>query len=308
MLMSVTRNLLVLGLIAACSPAPERFVTSGSADGKKKEQGAIGSKGSDLESNGNNTPEDDDNDNVDPTIEPDVPKIDPVETKDPIKVPEPAPNPIPTPEPEPQPQPKPEPVVPSAVPKNCQGDSTVDAKDLVIFDGKAVSITDNKVPLSADWIINDSWGNAKLGSETKNDQTVITFTGETIYHGFKITPISPAGQQKKFVATGVDLYVSASKEASAFGLRIIKPGEFEGDGGAQTTSWFKSNAQSNEPDNKPGTPSLSTNCKLIRFYITPSFVQNNKVSTRFIWEMMTNWNPGDKLYLHKIVMKDFSWK
>ncbi|RZA26566.1 MAG: hypothetical protein EOP10_03205 [Proteobacteria bacterium] len=178
----------------------------------------------------------------------------------------------------------------------------------MIFDGKAVTVSDNKVPLSAEWIINDTWGNAKLGVESKSEQKVITFTGETKYHGFKITPISPAGQTKKFVAMGVDIYVSSSKDGSPFGLRIIKPGEDESNGGATTTSWYKTSAQSTKEDNKPDTPNLSASCKLLRFYITPSFIQNNKVSTRFIWEMMDGWNPSDKLYIHKIVMKDFSWK
>jgi hypothetical protein len=332
---SMMKSLLTLGvLITACSKAPERIALSPVAKKKLLIENARG-KASDL----SKIPAEDDPDAMDPSnsgqktsIEPmgstgtdpilnnpDVPKKDPISNPDPIqpitdKPTPPKPDPIPMPpkpdpipippKPDPIPTP-PKPVPASTTPKNCEGESTVSDKDLVIFDGKLVSAVDNKVSLNSDWILNETWDNARLGVEMKNDQSVITFSNEGIYHGFKITP---QGQMKRFVASGVDIYVSSSKDSSTFGLRIIKPDEFEGNGGASSTSWYKTSPDSQEPDSRAGKPSLSQTCKLVKFYITPSFTRENKVSTRLIWEMMTDWSPNDKLYLHKIVLKDFSWK
>lgn len=198
------------------------------------------------------------------------------------------------------------------VPEGCTGKGSVTDKDLVLFNGEDIKFDANSksIALNRGWKIDGYWGNGRIGVERKRNQSALFFDNETFYHGFDITPASENGKRKTFTMKGFDVYYDSSKsDASTFGLRIIKPGENEGAGDNEKRSWFKLDAAGAGKDADVAKATIDGgNCKLTQFYTTKVFLDQNLVSNRFIWELMTNWNPADKLYVYKIVVKDFQWK
>ncbi|RYZ56401.1 MAG: hypothetical protein EOP07_12545 [Proteobacteria bacterium] len=197
------------------------------------------------------------------------------------------------------------------IPTGCSDKGTVTEKDFVLFNAEAIqyNASSKSIALNEGWKIDGSWGNGRIGVETKRGQPAITFDNETYYHGFDITPPSANGQRKTFTMSGFDVYYDSTRSSEGkFGLRIIKPGENEGAGDNEKRSWFKLDPSGAGADADVANSKVNTDCKLVRFYTTKTFVDQNKVANRFIWEFMPNWDPADKLFVYKIVLKDFQWK
>ena len=198
------------------------------------------------------------------------------------------------------------------VPEGCTGKGSVTDKDLVLFNGEDIKFDANSksIALNQGWKIDGYWGNGRIGVEKKRNQSALFFDNETFYHGFDITPASENGKRKTFTMKGFDVYYDSSKSnAATFGLRIIKPGENEGAGDNEKRSWFKLDAAGAGKDADMANAKIDGGtCKLTQFYTSKVFLDQNLVSNRFIWELMTNWDPADKLYVYKIVVKDFRWK
>lgn len=46
----------------------------------------------------------------------------------------------------------------------------------------------------------------------------------------------------------------------------------------------------------------------MQFYTSKACLDKGLVADRFIWEMLGNWTPVDKLSIYKIFLRDFQWK
>lgn len=197
------------------------------------------------------------------------------------------------------------------IPTGCTDKGSVTEKDFVLFNAEAIqyNASSKSIALNEGWKIDGSWGNGRIAVETKRGQPAITFDNETYYHGFDITPPSANGQRKTFTMSGFDVYYDSTRSSEGkFGLRIIKPGENEGAGDNEKRSWFKLDPSGAGADADVTNSKVTSECKLVRFYTTKTFVDQNKVANRFIWEFMPNWDPQDKIFIYKIVLKDFQWK
>lgn len=189
-------------------------------------------------------------------------------------------------------------------PKGCSGESTMESGDLTLFSGESLSApVPNTLQFKNGWMGDEVWDNGRLQFDA--EKATITFGNEAIYHGFKISPPPVNGQRPTFTLVGADVYVEAQRSdpnapLPTFGLRVIQPGEFEGNGGAPTTTWMM-----DKPTGGSRFLTIPNGCTLIRMYMPASFLEQKLVGNRLIWEMQSNWNPTDTLHIHRIVLKGF---
>ncbi len=194
----------------------------------------------------------------------------------------------------------------SEIPSGCNGASTVTANDFLLYRGETLPAAENNVvTLGQGWRADEVWDNGRLQLETLGSGTMLSFSNEGIYHGFKFTPPSVNGVRRNFTLTGADVYVELRRPnptaaLPTFGLRVIKPNEFEGNGGAPTTTWMM-----DKPSNGSRFLTAKNECALIQMSIPQAFLDEKAVGNRLIWEMQSNWNIPDKIIIRKIVLKGF---
>jgi mono/diheme cytochrome c family protein len=200
------------------------------------------------------------------------------------------------------------PPVVSTIPAGCTGASTVDANDLVIFQGAPLAApVNNTISLPQDWKVDDVWDGGVIATLMVGTDSAFSFGNTGIYHGFKFSSPTVNGARRNFTINGVDVYVGLNRPnpnaaLPNFGMRIIKPGEFEGAGGAPTTTWMENKAAGNSRNF-----TIQNNCTLISLSTPQGFLNANSVGNRFIWEMTGNWAPADKLVVRKVVLKGFKY-
>lgn len=119
------------------------------------------------------------------------------------------------------------------------------------------------------------------------------------------TPASVNGVRKNFILTGAKIYAQLQRAnpnapQPTFGLRVIKPGEFEGNGGAPTTTWML-----DKPNSGSRFFTIQNNCSLITMQMPSGFVSSQAVGNRLIWEMQSNWSPADRVLIRKVVLTGF---
>ena len=189
-----------------------------------------------------------------------------------------------------------------AVPMGCTGNSTVTADDMILFDGGPQPLTTGlPLAMNQNWLLDEAWGDYKLSLVSISGGTGIRYGGTPQYHGFKFTP----PLRRPFQIKGADIYVQLDRPnpnnpLPTFGLRVIKPGEFEGDGGASTTTWMNGS-------NGSRFVTINTECTLISLTMPQSWNANTNVADRFIWEMQSNWNTSDNLVVRRVVLKGFKY-
>ncbi len=189
------------------------------------------------------------------------------------------------------------------VPSDCPS-ANVGANDFVLFDGsKNIGpVSGGTIELHQQWKLDEVWAlssGAKIQVVNSAGGSAIEYSNAGIYTGFKFTPPLEFGQRSKFNLSGVDLYVQGNSSSAQFGVRVIKPGEFEGNGGASTTTWVR-NAQGGQDFN------LSTQCTLLRLTM-PGNWSANQAADRFILEVKNGWNNSNNLKVRRMVIKDFKY-
>ncbi len=196
----------------------------------------------------------------------------------------------------------------SDIPSGCSGASTVSANDFLLYRGETLPAAENNVvTLGQGWRADEVWDNGRLQVESLGNGSMLSFSNEGIYHGFKFTPPSVNGVRRNFTMTGADVYVELKRAnptaaLPTFGLRVIKPNEFEGNGGAPTTTWLM-----DKPSNGSRFLTAKTECALIQMSMPQAFLDEKAVGNRLIWEMQSNWNIPDKIIIRKVVLKGFQF-
>lgn len=194
------------------------------------------------------------------------------------------------------------------IPSGCSGASTVAANDFLLYRGEALPAAENNVvTLVQGWRADEVWDNGRLLLEPLGNGTALSFSNEGIYHGFKFTAPSVNGVRRNFTLSGADVYVelkraNANAALPTFGLRVIKPNEFEGDGGAASTTWMM-----DKPNNGSRFLTAKVECGLIQMYTPQAFLDQKSVGNRLIWEMQSNWSVADKIIIRKVVLKGFQF-
>jgi hypothetical protein len=183
----------------------------------------------------------------------------------------------------------------------------VTANDFVLFQGEALGGMTNALAFSSGWKGEEVWDNGRLQFEAKDTGSLITFSNEGIYHGFKFSPPSLNGSRKNFSFTAAEVWVDSvrsnpSGPTPSFGLRVIKPLENEGNGGAPTSTWLLDNAaHGSRFFNVPAS------CSLLVMRMPQTFLDQKAVGNRLIWEMQSNWTPADVLRIRRVVLKGFQF-
>ncbi len=192
-----------------------------------------------------------------------------------------------------------------AVPMGCTGNSTVGANDYVLFDGGTLpAVVSDTIALDDGWMVDEAWDPGTLYVfSAGTGSSGISFGNAGVFHGFKFTPPSTGGQRQKFDLTGADIYVQLNRSnpnapLPTYGLRVIKPGEFEGNGGAPTTTWMRGS-------NGNQDITATTACQLVTLTMPQGWNSGNTYANRFIWEMKSNWNTADRIIIRRIVLKNF---
>lgn len=189
-----------------------------------------------------------------------------------------------------------------AVPVGCTGNSTVTANDMILFDGGPQPLMQGlPLAMNQNWLLDEAWGNYQLALISTNGGTGIRYGGTPQFHGFKFTP----PLRRPFNIAGADIYVeldrpNPSSPLPTFGLRVIKPGEFEGNGGASTTTWMNGS-------NGSRFVTINSACTLISLSMPQGWNVNTGIADRFIWEMQSNWNTTDRLVVRRVVLKGFKY-
>ncbi|SMF01894.1 hypothetical protein [Pseudobacteriovorax antillogorgiicola] len=199
-----------------------------------------------------------------------------------------------------------EPTNPSAKLADCNN-AEVPSNGFAIYWGESFqSHTEKLVQLQNGWKIDDVWGNGKIFRSNDSGQPSIIFGNEVRYHGFKFTPPNASGSSDRrrftFKRAEVYAYHQGTSSNAQWGLRVIKPGEFEEAGGAPTTTWLSHSPQGN--NTRFG---LSGSCSKISMDMPQKFFNENGEANRLIWEMQDNWNPNDRVVIRGIVLVDFTW-
>src|SRR5690606_33246503 len=187
-------------------------------------------------------------------------------------------------------------------PVGCTGASTVGSDDMILFDGGPQPLMQG-IPLAMNqnWLVDEAWGTYQLSLVEINGGTGIRYGGTPQYHGFKFTP----PLRRPFHIAGADIYVELNRPnpnnpLPTFGRRVIKPGEFEGDGGASTTTWMNGS-------NGSRFVTINSACTLISLTMPQGWNVNSGIADRFIWEMQSNWNTTDQLIIRRVVLKGFKY-
>lgn len=188
-------------------------------------------------------------------------------------------------------------------PIGCGTIPTPAADDLVLFNGESLSAgATNTLRLTGGWLGDEVWDNGKLVFESSDSS--IRFGNEGIYHGFKLSPPLASGKRRTFTVKGAEVTIEAVRGTSGalptFGLRVIKPDEFEGNGGAATTTWMLDKA-----DGGSRFLNIPAGCTTVFMWTPQAFVDQKAIGNRFIWEMQSNWNQADQLHIRRIALKGF---
>lgn len=192
----------------------------------------------------------------------------------------------------------------ATVPAGCSGNATLTDNDFVLFDGiSAFSVMGDTIDLHGNWKLDEAWAvpqGAKIEVKSTADGAAISYSNAGIFTGFKFSPPSAFGGRSPFKISGVDLWVQVNSGSPQFGLRVIKPGEFEGNGGASTTTWMRNS--SGQQDLTP-----STSCQLMSLTMPQGWDVNSQNADRFILEVKNNWNNSHELQVRRMVIKGFSY-
>lgn len=192
----------------------------------------------------------------------------------------------------------------ASVPSDCSGNATLTDNDFVLFDGiSAFSVMGDTIDLHGNWKLDEAWAipqGAKIEVKDTADGSAISYSNAGIFTGFKFSPPSAFGGRSPFKISGVDLWVQVNSGSPQFGLRVIKPGEFEGNGGASTTTWMRNS--SGQQDLTP-----STSCQLMSLTMPQGWDVNSQNADRFILEVKNNWNNSHELQVRRMVIKGFSY-
>lgn len=190
------------------------------------------------------------------------------------------------------------------VPSDCSGASAVTDNDFVLFDGGDLDpVSGGIISLHGNWVLDEAWAvpqGARLEVKDTADGSAISYSNAGIFTGFKFTPPNAFGARSPFKVSGVDLWVQVNSGSPQFGLRVIKPGENEGNGGASTTTWMR-----NSNGQQDLTP--STSCQLMSLSMPQGWDVNNQNADRFILEVKNNWNNSHVLQVRRMVIKGFSY-
>lgn len=193
-------------------------------------------------------------------------------------------------------------------PESCTGSTNLAADDFVLFAGEHLSAVQPNVFAMVDgWRVDEAWGNGRLELVQIGASAAISFGNEGIYHGFKFTPPTVNGIRRNFTVRAADVYIQIDRvnptgSAPTFGLRLIKPGEFEGNGGAPTTTWMLA-----EPNGGTRFIAAPSACARVRMFVPQGFLAEQAVANRLIWEMQSNWSSSDQLLLKAIVLRGFRY-
>lgn len=192
----------------------------------------------------------------------------------------------------------------ATVPAGCSGNATLTDNDFVLFDGiSAFSVAGGTIDLHGNWKLDEAWAvpqGAKIEVKSTADGSAISYSNAGIFTGFKFTPPSAFGSRSPFKITGMDLWVQVNSGSPQFGVRVIKPGEDEGNGGASTTTWMR-----NSNGQQDLTP--STSCQLMSLTMPQGWDVNSQNANRFILEVKNNWNNSHELQVRRMVIKGFSY-
>jgi predicted nucleic acid-binding Zn-ribbon protein len=176
-------------------------------------------------------------------------------------------------------------------PASCGDSLNLEDNDYVIYAGENLQRNgDNTINLSNGWRIDEAWDNGTVNVELFGGDWAMTFTNEGIYHGFKITPPTVNGQRRRFYLDGSEVLAyrvtdnGTTNRVSTYGLRIIKPGEFEGNGRDPKTSWMMT-----EPGDADRFFALLENCVQTTMHTPDRFMNDDQLGDRLIWEMQGNW-------------------
>ena len=163
----------------------------------------------------------------------------------------------------------------------------------------------NNFNLPSGWRIGEVWGNGNVQVSNVGGRNAVVFSNEARYHGFKIIP--PDGRRFSFTEAIVVAYRQKSADSPVatanYGLRVIKPGEFEGDGGAPTTTWTVQNRGGS--NRLFDLPELSNEATM---HMPSSFFNGQAQATKLIWETQINWHINDALVIESVVLKGFEWR
>jgi hypothetical protein len=196
------------------------------------------------------------------------------------------------------------------VPAGCPAGGVVTANDFVLFDGGMLPpITSNPptVQLHQNWILDEVWAvpapdNALFEIVETDDGSAISYGNIRNNTGFKFSPPFVFGARQQFKLSGVDLYVelAAGGGNPPFGLRVIKPGENEGNGAADTTTWTRLSNDINTQDFN-----LTPGCSLLSLTMPTSWDVANQVADRFILEVKGSWSNTNQIRVRRMVVKGY---
>ena len=190
------------------------------------------------------------------------------------------------------------------VPSDCGQNIPVGTDDFVLFDGgDAFSVSNDTIELHQSWILNEVWAapqGAKIDIVDTVDGQAISYSNAGIFTGYKMTPPLAFGEQRHFHLSGVDLWVETNKDMPEFGLRVIKPGENEGNGGASTTTWVRNSNGQQDFATTPG-------CELLSLTMPSNWDNANQEAKRFILEVKNGWNTTHELRVRRMVIKGFKY-
>lgn len=191
---------------------------------------------------------------------------------------------------------------PALLPDGCASLSPVAETDFVLFDGAALDAPmGNTLSLHGGWVLDEVWAvpqGAMLGVAATGNGSAITYRNGGPETGFKFTPPVSFGVRQTFRLTGVDLYIEGSMGTPVFGLRVIKPGEFEGNGFAPTTTWTRDAGGQQDL-------TLGQGCNLYPLTMPQDWTPTD-VANRFILEVKNGWTPANELRVRRIVIKGYS--
>lgn len=188
------------------------------------------------------------------------------------------------------------------IPSDCPNTASTDSSHFVLFDGSdnVGPVTGGSIELHKGWTLNEVWAvpdGAKIEIVDSTDGSAIQYSNASIFTGFKLTPPLNFGERSSFNLSGVDLYIEGNSSSAQFGLRVIKPNEDEGNGGASTTTWMRNSQDQQDL-------SLSQGCSLLSLSM-PNNWSSSQEANRFILEVKNGWNNSNELRIRRIVIKGF---
>lgn len=190
------------------------------------------------------------------------------------------------------------------IPSDCPQTPETSADQFIVFDGitDLGSISGGTLELHGGWMLDEVWAvpeGANIELVDTNDGVAIEYGNARQFTGFKFTPPLNFGQRQEFGLSGIDLYIEGSSNSAQFGLRVIKPGEDEGNGNASTTTWVR-NSQGQQDLN------LSQSCSHLSLDMPSNWNSEADKANRFILEVKNNWNNSSSLKVRRLVIKGYN--